>query len=151
MAQTWVWLTAPHWLYCVLIIWVAEWLTHFSVNSWMSETTSYYYHYLLFRAAPKAYGSSQARGRIGATAAGLHHQPQQRGIWAKSAIYTTAQGNAGSLTRCVKPGIKPASSRTLGGFVSSAPQGELLGLHVINLCIISTWRLIDTPLIPCQK
>ena len=25
------------------------------------------------RAAPEAYGSSQARGRIGATAAGLHH------------------------------------------------------------------------------
>ena len=28
---------------------------------------------LLFRAAPAAYGSSQARGQIGATAAGLHH------------------------------------------------------------------------------
>ena len=28
---------------------------------------------LLFRAAPMAYGGSQARGQIGATAAGLHH------------------------------------------------------------------------------
>ena len=28
---------------------------------------------LLFRATPAAYGSSQARGLIGATAAGLHH------------------------------------------------------------------------------
>ena len=28
---------------------------------------------LLFRAALVAYGGSQARGRIGATAAGLHH------------------------------------------------------------------------------
>ena len=28
---------------------------------------------LLFRAAPPAYGSSQARGQIRATAAGLHH------------------------------------------------------------------------------
>ena len=27
----------------------------------------------LFRAAPTAYGGSQARGRIGAVAAGLHH------------------------------------------------------------------------------
>ena len=26
-----------------------------------------------FRATPEAYGSSQARGQIGATAAGLHH------------------------------------------------------------------------------
>ena len=28
---------------------------------------------LLFRAAPVAYGSSQARGQIGAVAVGLHH------------------------------------------------------------------------------
>ena len=28
---------------------------------------------LLLRAAPAAYGGSQARGRIGAAAAGLHH------------------------------------------------------------------------------
>ena len=29
--------------------------------------------YLFIRAAPTAYGSSQARGKIGASAAGLHH------------------------------------------------------------------------------
>ena len=29
--------------------------------------------FLLFRAMPAAYGSSQARGRVGSTAAGLHH------------------------------------------------------------------------------
>ena len=32
---------------------------------------------LLFRAVPVAYGSSQARGRIGAAAAGLHHSSLQ--------------------------------------------------------------------------
>ena len=31
------------------------------------------YLFLLFRAAPMAYGSSQSRGQIGAVAAGLHH------------------------------------------------------------------------------
>ena len=41
---------------------------------------------LLFRAAPAAYGGSQARGGIGAVAAGLCHG------------HTTAQGNPGSLT-----------------------------------------------------
>ena len=41
-------------------------------------------------AAPAAYGGSQARGRIGA--------PPQLGIRAASAAYTTAHGNAGSLT-----------------------------------------------------
>ena len=34
---------------------------------------TYLLTHCLFRAAPAAYGSSQAGGRIGATAAGLHH------------------------------------------------------------------------------
>ena len=34
---------------------------------------AYLFIYCLFRAAPTACGSSQARGRIGATATGLHH------------------------------------------------------------------------------
>ena len=49
-------------------------------------------------AAPAAYGDSQARGRIGAVAAKPTPEPQQRGIRAASATYTTAHGNAGSLT-----------------------------------------------------
>ena len=47
-------------------------------------------------AAPEAYGRSQARGQIGATAAGL--EPQQRGIRATSTTYTTALSNTGSST-----------------------------------------------------
>ena len=56
-----------------------------------------------------AYGGSQARGQIRATAAGLHHshsnsqaepplqstpQPQQRRIQAESATYTTTHGTS---------------------------------------------------------
>ena len=52
---------------------------------------------LLFRATPKAYGGSQAKSLIGAVAAGLC-RPQQCQIQAMSGTYTTAQGNAGSLT-----------------------------------------------------
>ena len=33
----------------------------------------YYYYYLLFKATPGAYGGSQARGLMGATATVLHH------------------------------------------------------------------------------
>ena len=33
----------------------------------------FYFNFFLFRAAPKAYAVSQARGRTGAVAAGLHH------------------------------------------------------------------------------
>ena len=36
--------------------------------------------FCLFRAIPAAYGGSQARGRIGAVASGLHHSSQQRQI-----------------------------------------------------------------------
>ena len=45
----------------------------------------------LFRAAPEAYGGSQARCRI-------WPEPQQHEIRAESVTYTTAHGNAGSLT-----------------------------------------------------
>ena len=37
------------------------------------------YLFLLFRAKPTAYGSSQARGQIGAVAAGLHHSHSDAG------------------------------------------------------------------------
>ena len=57
---------------------------------------------LLFRAAPEAYGRSQARGQVRAVADGLQPrpqpQPQQFGIRATSAAYTAAQGIMGSLT-----------------------------------------------------
>ena len=42
-----------------------------------------------------AYGSSWARGQIGAAAAGLHHS-YSNARFASSATYTTAHGNAGS-------------------------------------------------------
>ena len=59
--------------------------------------------FFFFKAAPTAYGVSQATGQIGATAA--------------SATSTTAQGNTRSLTHWVRPGIKPATSWFLVGFV----------------------------------
>ena len=36
-------------------------------------TMHFFFFFALFRATPVAYGGSQARGRIPATAAGLHH------------------------------------------------------------------------------
>ena len=48
---------------------------------------------LLFRPAPMAYGSSQARGQIRTTP-----QPQQHGIQVVSAPCITAHGNSRSLT-----------------------------------------------------
>ena len=72
---------------------------------------------------PSAYGGSQARGLIGAVATGLP-ESQQRGILAASATYTTAQGNARSLTHWARLGIESASSWFLVRFVSTVPRRE---------------------------
>ena len=44
-------------------------LFHFAIF----ESSLFFFFFLLFGAALTAYGSSQARGQIGATATGLHH------------------------------------------------------------------------------
>ena len=43
----------------------------------------------------------------------------------RSATYTTAHGKAGSLTQCLRPGIKPTSSWILVGFITTEAQWEL--------------------------
>ena len=73
-------------------------------------TANFGFSFLFFRAAPAAYGSSQAMGQIGATAAGLHH----------------SHSNARYLIHWVGPGIEPKISWILIGFLSAEPQGELL-------------------------
>ena len=45
-------------------------------------------------------------------------QPQQHGIRAASATYTTVHGNAGSLTHWAGPGIQPTSSWMLVAFIN---------------------------------
>ena len=67
----------------------------------MQLLKNYLFIYLLCRAAPTAYEGSQARGQIGATAAGLHH----------------SHSNARSLTHCLRPGIEPATSWFLDSFL----------------------------------
>ena len=59
---------------------------------------------------PRHMEVSQARGRIGAVAASLCQGHSNSGIRAVSATYTTAHGNAGSLTHGARPGIEPETS-----------------------------------------
>ena len=65
-----------------------------------------FYFILFFRVASEAHGSSQAKGQIGAAAAGLHH----------------SHSNARSVTHWVRPGIKPASSWIPVGFITAEAQ-----------------------------
>ena len=85
-----------------------------------------FFSFLFFRNTVMAYGSSQLRGWIGATADGLHHSSQQNQIQAMSVTYTTAHGNAGSLTYWEGPGIKSTSSWIQVTFISSETRWELL-------------------------
>ena len=86
----------------------------------------------LFRAASVAYGGSQARGLIGASAASLHHS-RQRWIWAASATYTAACSNTWSLTHWSRPGIEPEYSWILVGFVTAELWWELPGVSPLNV------------------
>ena len=56
-------------------------LTCIHYNYIFSPTLSsvFFFVFCLFMAAPKAYGGSQARGLIGAIAAGLHHSHSNSG------------------------------------------------------------------------
>ena len=91
----------------------------------------YLFIFGIFRVPPVAYGGSQAKGLIRAVGASLCHSHSNRQMWAKSATYTTVDGNAGSLTHWVGPGIKPATSRFLVRFISAVPWWELP-----NTCIL---------------
>ena len=68
--------------------------------------------FYFLRAAPEAYGSSQARGQIGARAVDLHH----------------SHSNTGSLTHWVRPGIEPVSSWILVSFLTADQPQELHGM-----------------------
>ena len=87
----------------------------------------YYFIFLVFRTAPVAYGSSQARGSNQSHSCQPTPQPQQRRIRAASVTYTTAHGSTGSVTHWARPEIKPASSGMLVRFVSTEPRQELHG------------------------
>ena len=69
------------------------------------------------------YRSSQAKGQIGAVAASLATATAM-GYPAISVTYTTAHGNAGSLSQWARPGIKHASIRILAGFITTPGTPE---------------------------
>ena len=73
-------------------------------------------------------------------------QPQQHqlGIRAVSVTYTTAHGNAGSLTHWVKPGIKPESSWILVGFGTPPAVSLLMASDQLLICTAPTNFTNDT-------
>ena len=117
-----------------------QWLGTFSQHSparhdeeVCSELISIFcFCFCVFRVPPSAYGSSQARGQIWATA-----QPQQHQMGAESVTYTPAHGNTGSLIHWARPGIESASSWILIRFcfhwaTAGSPKWGLLFLSFFS-------------------
>ena len=82
----------------------------YCLNSIFSLFLFMYLFICFFRATLTVCGSSQTRGRIGATAAGLHR----------------SHSNTGSLTHWARPGIEPTSSWILLSLLTTEPWRELL-------------------------
>ena len=106
--------------------------------------TSLWFCCVVFRAAPAAQGGSQARGRTDwCCSCQPTPQPQQCGIQAASAIYTTAHGSRKN--RILKPLSKArhqtASSWILVRLISLNPHGNSLFtffLMIPNFSIIAS-------------
>ena len=83
----------------------------------------FFFFFFFFRATLAAYGDSQARGWIGAVAAGLQHSPATA-IPDQSHVCNLHHSSRqlGSLTQWLRPGIKPASSWILVRFVFDEPK-----------------------------
>ena len=92
-------------------------------------TFIYLFIYLcLFRIAPRAYGSSQARVRIWVTPAGLHHSHSNT-----SSEPRLQPGNTRSFSPPSKARIEPMSSWILVEFITAEPQWELLASPYFSL------------------
>ena len=101
--------------FCCTAQWLSQTYTHIHSLSrfFPTEFITEYQHFYLFifmllRATPAAYGSSQAGGRIGGIAASLHH----------------SHSNARASTHWTRSEIEPASSWMLVGFIATKPQQE---------------------------
>ena len=78
----------------------------------------FFFWFLLFRAAPQGIWRFPGQGSNQSFSCQPMPQPQQRRIQAVSATYTTAHGNARSLTHWARPGIIPATSWFLVRFIN---------------------------------
>ena len=108
---------AMNWFFCSL----------YSVNKWPLLLLL-----LSFRATPAAYGSSQARGTIGASAAGLPHSHSNARTELRPWPTPQLTANVGSLTHWVRPGVEPTSSWILLGLVIAESQWELQNDRFLN-------------------
>ena len=115
-------------------------ITLCQIKCWLHRDITFLLFSLLFRAAPRAYGSSQARGQIGIRAASLYHSHSNVGSEPCCSLHHSS-GNARYLTYWVRPGIKSASSWILVRFVSAVVQQELWDIIFFYLVFLLYYRI----------
>ena len=101
-------------------------------------STLFFFFFCIFRAVPAACGGSQARGRTGATAAGLHHSHSNAGsepCLSPTPHSSQQRRTLNPLTHPARPSVEPSSSWILVRFVTAEPQWELLVHFLIGLFV----------------
>ena len=94
-----------------------------------------------FRAAPEAYGSSQARGQIRAIATGLHHSQDRSEpcLWPSPQLMSTPD----HLSHWVRSGIELASSWIPVIHYRWAMTGTPVLRYFIGVPIVAQWKQIQ--------
>ena len=108
--------------------------------------TFFFFFFFLFRAAPKAYRSSQARDQIIATTVSLHHSY----LRSKPCLWPTPQLMAAPDPQPTDwgPGSKLMSSWILIRFISTVPQWELLVISVYQKTSSDYLQKLNLTLLP---
>ena len=138
--------------FCCTTVWPSHTYTHIHTHAHIYILFFFFFYFcsFFFRAAPAAYGSSQAKGLIGTITAGLCHshsnarsepqlqptpQPQQRQIRAMSESYTTTHGNDGFLTHWARQGL---NLKPHGSYLDSFPLCHNRNSYILFLTLPST-------------
>ena len=94
-------------IYTLCLLWVGHCSKYFQIYY---HGAFFFFFFFFLRAEYAAYGSSQARGQIRATAAHLLCSHSNTASKPHPWPHTTDHGNDGSLTHWERPGIESASS-----------------------------------------
>ena len=120
--------------YWKLFPWPSSVIFFFLSNTWFTDIWNTYIVFCLFRAAPAAYGGSQAKGQIGAVTAGLHHSrsntESEPRLWPLPQI--TAMPDLGHAQQ--GQGSNPHPHGYQSGSLTTEPWRELL--KYISLCTL---------------
>ena len=114
-------------------------LMEFHLSIWLLLLVLFFLVFCLSRARPVAHGGSQVRGLIRAVAACQWHSHNNT----RYETYTTAHSNARILTHWARPGIEPATSWFLVGFVSAVPLPELFVACVFRDICKKSHRIVN--------